>query len=140
MPRKIDELVLEWQRILPIPGESAIWQKYGYVDVMPGTTEFFGFTSVNKFGVVIDRLDFFPVNPASMAFCAARVMVNRSPWRPEAGLFAPPDTAGVLQTEYPNMIRVPPSQPFSFEITNNSPVVMAGWFVSARIFCERIPN
>lgn len=140
MARALSELVLEWQRIIPVPGESAIWNKFGYTDIMPGTVAFFGFQSHTKIGVVIDQLDFFPVDPVSMAVCTPMVTINNEPYMPERSIFTPPDTALVLQVEHPTMIRVAPNRPFAFQITNNSPVFAAGWYVSARIFTERIPN
>jgi len=141
MPRKFNELILEWQRILPVPDEqSAIWTKQGFVDILPGETVFFGMESPNKIGVIIDNFSFAPTDPISMWFGRPVVTIGNDDYKPSSGIFRPGDSEGALQIETPSMIRVPPGTLFAFKVQNTSPAFVLTWLIDARIFTERIPN
>jgi hypothetical protein len=141
MPRKIDELVLEWQRILPIPGErNALWQKFGLTTVLPGTYGTFRFQAPNKIAVIVDHLEFAPADPVSLAFSRPRMLINHNEWRPEASMIQPLTGDLIWQTDMPDMVRVPPGESFEFEVGNTSNLWVVTFTLSVRLFAERIPN
>jgi len=140
VPRKLEELVLDWDRIFPVPGRGSVWAKYGLAFVPPNGRTFFGFTSPRSWRLVVDELVVTPMDQISFIFGESVVIIGNSEHRPDQGIFRPLDGNETFQIEHPDKISIPEGTGFRFEVRNTSPFFFANYMVNARIFTERIAN
>jgi hypothetical protein len=159
MPRKLNELILPWERVFAVPGLQSVWSKRALIEIPPLCTDEIRLQTPTRIEVVVKNVEIYPLVPMGMQFLTIDFILNGSAYRPEGSIFRPipGDSSmtysdgdgnavfpgaeyGVHQFENVNMMHIDGGCTFGWRFTNISPVFVVPCIFSARIFTERQAN
>jgi hypothetical protein len=140
MPRKWDEVILPFERMITVPGLHSVWSKRSFVQVFPlGTSEIRLQTPARQ-DVIVRKVEIDPANALTLEYGQVNFLYNGSPNSPDGIIFRPANAGLVLQMENVNMAHIPGGVSFGWRFTNTSPFFIISYWLNAQIYTERTAN